>query len=119
MWRDLLAFPPMQSPIVNIPLAEILTVYRPTDMLDSAGPDETRPRVLWTEVFASIERNHAAFSPAKWRKFCASVCKRQREPIRVLRGKQSGQPPVVVNGHHRVWALAKGGKTRARVLFGD
>lgn len=99
---------------ICVHLSVVLSCYRPTDMLDGAPPYETRPEALWPHVFASIERNHVALSPSYWARFRKSVMNRQRTPIKVA---DVNGALCVVNGHHRVWALVKGGAESVRVEF--
>ena len=77
-------------------------------MIPGGTPEGVPNSELWRLVFREIEREHEAFAPEFWARFRLSVAKRQRQPV-VLHGHQ------VSNGHHRIWALHKAGKERARV----
>lgn len=99
-----------------VPLALVLSIYRPTDMLGDAPPDLKDPALLWPYVWNDIERNHEALDSIYWTRFKASVTKRQREPIRL--SMVDGQV-CVANGHHRIWALVKAGKTSVRAKWNE
>jgi hypothetical protein len=96
----------------RLPVALVLATYRPTDMMDEMVPIAAPLADQWAACFRSIVENHHSCDSKWWAAFNFSVCKRQREPIRLSRARRT-----VENGHHRLHALSAGGITTVRVQW--